>query len=645
MTSGARDANLPAVDCAMGAGCILTWQEDPEGLRPGQGLGPGEGWSGAIANQKTDIWYSYISYGDFDKVFAAEDTIGAITMNDYALLTDATMPKPYVPMAAPIRLTDNNMCKSTNSDPYCYIDFNDIDAIDPENLPTAPTTDSDFCATVEPWDNPGGTTLNLCVTEDDRRLNGRVAATRVRLNLKPYTPADSGTNDNGTPDDPSDDFVEKSAWVVMAAEETKALGDELIEEDPIDIGKDVWYYSFDPFRDHFMVAQGGILNQPAQCNYDLGEDDPLCLGLEEGTPYPVQVDDRDNEYYLTEIARRFALTTNSVQSAIDSESGLSAMLIYKQGIINQGGPADIFLRRVLYEPTYDPIETDHPIVNVDIPITTTTTSDPITLPDENLFPADVYYDVDGYVYEDNDEDGSYNPGEGIAGVTLHLFIDVDSDGVVDLNIDLDGDGDMINEDIDGDGYQDVAEDLDGDGNLDVAEDTNSNGILDDGEDIDGDGFLDLYDEDIDGDGHLDVEEPDTNGDGNFDLIEYGDFSILTISGTDGYYLFKDVPQDYAFAIAVVDPVYQAVNGRPTIVGELVVENPYAFENMDCDEWAYADGSNPNYLQGVCLSPAINLSGTTIVTCDGASGNNACADLFPMNDDGSNTSGGDLPQSL
>jgi hypothetical protein len=64
LTSGARDANLPAVDCAAGAGCVLTWQEDPEGLRPGQGLGPGEGWSGAVANGKTDIWYSFIGYDD-----------------------------------------------------------------------------------------------------------------------------------------------------------------------------------------------------------------------------------------------------------------------------------------------------------------------------------------------------------------------------------------------------------------------------------------------------------------------------------------------------------------------------------------------------------------------------------------------------
>jgi hypothetical protein len=53
------------------------------------------------------------------------------------------------------------------------------------------------------------------------------------------------------------------------------------------------------------------------------------------------------EYYLTEIARRFALTTNSIRRHVESESGLAAMLIYKQGIINQGGPADIMLRRVV----------------------------------------------------------------------------------------------------------------------------------------------------------------------------------------------------------------------------------------------------------------------------------------------------------
>ena len=355
LTSGKRDANLPAVDCAKDAGCILTWQEDPEGLRPGQGLGPGEGWSGAIANAQTDIWYSFISYTDFDDVLDAE-MVEVVPMEGY--LGD-TMPKPYVPMAIPTRLTDNAKCKGVNtllnpSDPYCYIDFDTIDGINHENVDallelTAPDPDADYCATTINWTTPGGTTQPVCVTENGRVLNGRVASTRVRLNLKPYTPADAVDLDD-------DGLLEKSAWVVMAAEETKALGDILVDpygnptEEPIDIGKDVWYYSFDMF-DHVIVDQGGMLNQPAICN-------PWTVGADyECTPYeffPVQTDPLNGgDYYLTEIARRFALTTNSVQAAMDSQSGLSAMLIYKQGIINQGGPADIFLRRVVIPEVFD----------------------------------------------------------------------------------------------------------------------------------------------------------------------------------------------------------------------------------------------------------------------------------------------------
>jgi hypothetical protein len=413
LTSGRRDANLPAVDCAAGAGCMFTWQEDPEGLRPGLGLGPGEGWSGAVAWQQTDIWYSHISQAEFDLVFAAEDTIGAITMADYALLADTTMPKAYVPMAMPVRLTDNAMCKAEKSDPYCYIDFDNIDAIDPLALPTAPTGDSDFCATQVSWLNPGGTTLNLCVTEDNRLLNGRVASTRVRMNLKPYTLAD------GT----------KSAWIVMAAEESKALGEILdVDLDPIDIGKDVWYYTFDPFKtgaDEIMMQQGGMLNQPAVCKDEL--DEHCTGGVDEF--YDIQLDGRGFEYYLTEISRRFALTTNSSSAIVNSESGLSAMLIYKQGIINQGGPADIMLRRTL------------------------------------------------------------------------------------------------------------------------------------------------------------------------------------------------IPDDF----------------------DATVDNPYAFANLDCAEWAYTDGLNPNYLQGVCLSPAINITANTIVRCDVGSENDTCADAFPIADDGSNPTGTAVPK--
>ena len=273
---------------------------------------------------------------------------------------------------------------------------------------TGPEPDADFCAEIVAWTTPNGNILQICQTDDGRILNGRVASTRTRWNLKPYT-----TN----VDEDGDEVMDKSAWVVMAYEETKALGDILVDEDPIDIGKDVWYHSFDMFNPD-IVAQGGMLNQPA---VDRTTDEF----------FEIQVDELNGgEYYLTEIARRFALTTNSVSAAENSESGLAAMLIYKQGIINQGGPADIMLRRVL------------------------------------------------------------------------------------------------------------------------------------------------------------------------------------------------VPDDF----------------------DATVDNPYAYENMECANWVYTDGLNPNYLKGLCLSPPINISGSTIVRCDSGSDNDTCANLFPVADDGSiPDSDGDFPK--
>ncbi len=178
------------------AGFMMTWQEDPEGLRPGQGLGPGEGWSGAVVNQQTDLWYSFISIEDFSLVDGNSDytDVDPVSLDLY---DGDTMPKAAVPMAMPIRLTDNKMCKATGSDPYCYVEFDttEVDGVVnpyantelPDDLTTiTQSAFSTFCADTFYWINPAGTGLTLCQTDDFRVLQGRVGASRPRVNVQPY---------------------------------------------------------------------------------------------------------------------------------------------------------------------------------------------------------------------------------------------------------------------------------------------------------------------------------------------------------------------------------------------------------------------------------------------------------------------------
>ncbi len=106
LTSGRRDLTRIETQCAVGGGCAITWQEDPVGLRPGEGEGPGTGWAGATTNSKTDIWYSYIPWDEFDTV----DCAGTPTpMQECADLE--TKPLGYVPFAVPVRLTNNDKCQ------------------------------------------------------------------------------------------------------------------------------------------------------------------------------------------------------------------------------------------------------------------------------------------------------------------------------------------------------------------------------------------------------------------------------------------------------------------------------------------------------------------------------------------------------
>ncbi|MCB9134970.1 MAG: hypothetical protein H6636_06065 [Anaerolineales bacterium] len=118
-----------------------------------------------------------------------------------------------------------------------------------------------------------------------------------RLTLEPYDQDGDGETD--------------SAWVIVAYEELKALGEggSDPDTDPIDIGKNVWYHSFDMFHPD-MVAQGGQLNPPA-------------IDPETGVYFEMLEDDFANPFYETEIARRFNLMTQSLAELGDSRQPAS----------------------------------------------------------------------------------------------------------------------------------------------------------------------------------------------------------------------------------------------------------------------------------------------------------------------------------
>ncbi|MEX1311131.1 MAG: choice-of-anchor O protein, partial [Candidatus Sulfomarinibacteraceae bacterium] len=304
LTSGRRDAYQVFMGGADDAGFAITWQEDPGGLRPGDGSGPGHGWGGATTNHKTDIWYSYITWDDFAKVDMNFEAGGDPQHADPDFVG---RPKALVPMSLPVRISDNDVVNTHNM--WIQLDDNDLPVLDGNGdvipLPNPDTNSGEgdgshrYGYMVEglwdwdrqlffedqpvDWQHGNGGTLfrftnhqgdqkTAVVTADGRALRGNTGASRPNLFLQAYT------NNNGTPSDPSDDF--KSAWAIMAYEETKGVGlgpdgrpdrdGGEHEEDgtgydpnvvPPDEGKNVIYHSFD-FRNPDVVSAGTILNLP-----------------------------------------------------------------------------------------------------------------------------------------------------------------------------------------------------------------------------------------------------------------------------------------------------------------------------------------------------------------------------------------------
>jgi hypothetical protein len=353
LTSARRDVHRIEVAGVAGAGFVVTWQEDPEGLRPGEGEGPGEGWSGAVAHHQTDIWYSWIDWEDFDLVDDPADGLQPIDLADYDLEANGT-PAVGIPFSIPMRITDNAMCVGVDDDPYVYADL-DGDG-----------DDHDLCAYTVQIDTNGGL-IEMCVAEDGRLMRGNIAATRARVNLRGYD-----SNDDGEVD---------SAWVILAYEESKGLGDEedldplgLIEK--VYMGKNIWYHTFD-MRNPELVSQGMILNQPAvypegmPFDYNAPETSRLVeytmtdvagkydyrfMDIEPDPIYEEQAG-LESTLFQTEIARRFSLISQSAADA--GPSGAVAFALWKQGIVRQGGPADVYGRRFILPEDFDPT-TDNP---------------------------------------------------------------------------------------------------------------------------------------------------------------------------------------------------------------------------------------------------------------------------------------------
>ncbi len=272
VTSGRRDAYQLFAGAGTDVAFAIVWQEDPKGLRPGEGEGPGDGWSGARSTNKTDIWYSYITLADFGEV-DYNYPAGALGNGDDIVDTDpelANRVKALVPMSLPVRISDNDVCSLENMDPAGGSGEHDYDeegqgthrycgTLESIGTAAAPGTNP-LCAYTVEKTNPKGEVHNVCVTDDGRLLDGNTGASRANVFLQPYKKPDGS----------------KSAWAFIGYEESKGVGtppdneehdcdtdseDEHDAKYKPDEGKNVIYHSFD-FRNPELIGGGGILNLP-----------------------------------------------------------------------------------------------------------------------------------------------------------------------------------------------------------------------------------------------------------------------------------------------------------------------------------------------------------------------------------------------
>ena len=368
LTSGRRDAFQLFAGAGTGVAFAIVWQEDPKGLLPGDGEGPGDGWSGANTNNKTDVWYSYITLKDFAKI-DADYPAGEMGENDDIVDTDPELAgrvKALVPMSLPVKISDNDVCSAENIVPDGGNGDHDFDGEGEgthrycgtiEGIGTAeiPGTNK-LCAYTVEKTNPKGEVHNVCVTADGRFLDGNTGASRPNIFLQPYKKPDGS----------------KSAWVIIGYEESKGVGsppegehdddgcggaDDYMPVYPVeetdehdddrykpDMGKNVIFHSFDLFNPK-TVAGGGMINLPETD----ADGNIVYLVDEDGNDL---LDWAGNQIPATENARRVRFITQPKSK--EGASGTVLVTLYRQGEEGRGKPADIFMRRMKASPSGNP---------------------------------------------------------------------------------------------------------------------------------------------------------------------------------------------------------------------------------------------------------------------------------------------------
>jgi len=112
LSTGQSDAKQD-VNRGLGSGhWSITWQEDPTGLKLGEGEGPGDGGSGAKVGHGTDVWYAFA-----DPAWVDADPADALDFWRPAVrLTDNATGQPAAGNTDPIQEADGSVVDNADID-------------------------------------------------------------------------------------------------------------------------------------------------------------------------------------------------------------------------------------------------------------------------------------------------------------------------------------------------------------------------------------------------------------------------------------------------------------------------------------------------------------------------------------------------